>query len=183
MISHFSLALCATVLLASSASAQDQGGGIDLGKQNANAPINVSADQFIGDMNTKVGTYVGNVIVVQGDFKLRADKVNVHVVDGKPSSIDGAGNVLFTSNSGNASGDTGVYDLNTKNITLDGKVVLTKEKNVMRGTHLVYNLGTGKAQLTAKGTQGGRVQGLFVPQQKVSSGKSQSQTSSKPPGK
>ena len=186
MISRFPFALCALVLTCSSAAAfaQDSGGGLNMGKHDANAPINVSADTFVGDLNTKVGTYVGNVIVVQGDFKLRADKVSVHEVNGKPSFIDGAGNVLFTSTSGNASGDSGIYDLNSKNITLDGKVVLTKEKNVMRGTHLVMNMETGKAQLTAKGAPGGRVQGVFTPQQKGKSATPpQSQTSGKPPAK
>ena len=186
MISRFQYALCALALIISSgmAFAADEGGGINMGKHDTTAPINVSADAFTGDLNTKIGTYTGNVIVVQGDFKLRADKVSVHEVNGKPSFIDGAGNVLFTSTSGNASGDTGVYDLNTKNITLDGKVVLTKEKNVMLGTHLVMNIETGKAQLTAKGAPGGRVQGVFTPPAK---GKSppppQSQTSGKSPAK
>lgn len=184
MISRFNFALPALILAVSGSAAFAQSGGIDMGKHDFSAPINVSADQFVGDLNTKVGTYIGNVIIVQGDFKLRADKVSVHEVDGKPSFIDGAGNVLFTSTSGNASGDTGVYDLNTKNITLDGKVVLTKEKNVMRGTHLVMNMETGKAQLTAKGAGGGRVQGVFTPPPKGNSKpSSQSQTTGKQPAK
>jgi lipopolysaccharide export system protein LptA len=184
MISRFNFALPALILAASGSAVFAQSGGIDMGKHDSSAPINVSADQFVGDLNTKVGTYIGNVIIVQGDFKLRADKVSVHEVNGKPSFIDGAGNVLFTSTSGNASGDTGVYDLNTKNITLDGKVVLTKEKNVMRGTHLVMNMETGKAQLTAKGAAGGRVQGVFTPPAKGNSKpSSQSQTTGKQPAK
>ena len=48
-------------------------------------------------------------------------------------------------------------------ITLTGHVILTKEKNVMRGTTLTVNLATGEAQLGAKGAPGGRVQGLFTP--------------------
>ena len=184
MISRFNMALCALALAISSgaAFAETTAGGIDMGKHDSSAPINVSADQFVGDLNTKVGTYIGNVIIVQGDFKLRADKVSVHEVNGKPSFIDGAGNVLFISTSGNASGDSGVYDLTSKNITLDGKVVLTKEKNVMRGTHLVMNIETGKAQLTAKGAQGGRVQGVFTPPAKGKpASPSQSQTTGKSP--
>lgn len=181
MSSRFSFALCAMFLAASAAVAQDNGGGLDMGKHDTNAPINVAADTFVGDLNTKVGTYVGNVIVTQGDFKLRADRVSVHEVNNKPAYIDGLGNVLFISTSGNASGDSGRYDLNTKMITLDGKVVLTKEKNVMRGTHLVMNMQTGKAQLTAKGTQGGRVQAVFTPPPKDDSKKPKSQTDGKSP--
>lgn len=168
------LIICSTVFAActAGASAQDKGGAIEMGKHNTNAPINVSADTFVGDLNTKVGTYIGNVIITQGDFKLRADKVSLHEVNNKPSFIDGSGHVLFTSTSENASGDSGRYDLNTKNITLDGNVLLTKEKNVMRGTHLVMNMDTGKAELTAKGTQSGRVQAVFAPPPKNESKKS-----------
>ena len=124
------------------------------------------------------------VIVTQGDYKLRADKMNLHVVNGTLNTIDGAGNVLFNSGIETASGDTGVYDLNAHTVTLDGRVVLTKEKNVMRGTHLVMNLDTNKANLTAKGMPGGgRVQGLFIPPPKKDDGSatSQSQTNGKPP--
>lgn len=181
---HFIHTLIVLALGAASAPAFAQSGGIDMGKHDSSAPINVSADRFVGDLNTKVGTYLGNVIIVQGDFKLRADKVSVHEADGKPSFIDGAGNVLFISTSGTASGDTGVYDLNTKNITLDGKVILTKEKNVMRGTHLVMNIETGKAQLTAQGMSGGRVQGVFTPPAKGGAKPApKSQTSGKQPPK
>jgi lipopolysaccharide export system protein LptA len=186
MISRSSFALCALAFAVSSgaAFAQDSGGGLSMGKHDTSAPINVSADNFVGDLKSKVGTYIGNVILVQGDFKMRADKVSVVEVNNKPDHINGYGNIVFTSTSGNASGDTGVYDLNTKNITLDGKVVLTKEKNVMRGTHLVMNMDTGKAQLTAKGAPGGRVQGVFQPQQKAkASTPSQSQTTGKSPAK
>ena len=153
-------------------------------KHDKDAPISISSDHFDGDLQTKVGTYVGNVIVIQGDYKLRADKMNLHVINGALNTIDGAGNVLFNSGIETASGDTGVYDLTAHTVTLDGKVILTKEKDVMRGTHLVMNLDTNKAQLTAKGATntGGRVTGLFIPAKKNGSdAPPQSQTNGKPP--
>ncbi len=149
----------AGLLVASGASAQ----GLSLGAHDANAPISVSADNFSGDFETKVGVYSGNVLVSQGDFKLHADKVTVMVAKGKPDRIVASGNIVFDAPSGTATGDTGVYDLGPRTITLSGRVVLTKEKNVMRGTQLVINLATGKAVLGASGMPGGRVQGLFTP--------------------
>lgn len=147
---------------ASSAFAADS--GIKLGKRNTNAPISVSADSFTGDFKTKVGVYSGNVIVSQGDVKLRANSVKVAVKDGKPDHIEANGHVILDApGSGTAAGDTGVYDLGPRTVTLNGHVVLTKDKNVMRGTSLVINLDTGEATLAAKGAQGGRVQGLFTP--------------------
>ena len=141
-----------------------------LGGHNSKAPINVTADSFQGDIVAKIGTYVGNVIVTQGDMKLRADRVKVNVADNGPSRIEATGNVVVVSKSGTATGDTGVYDVGPRIITLTGKVVLTKDKNVMRGTSLQVNLVTGQAQLQAKGSQGNRVQGIFTPRSQSNSG-------------
>ena len=152
--------LAAALLVAGGSQAQQSMG---LNKHDTNAPIEVSANSFQADMNAKTGTYVGNVIVKQGDMKLRADRVRVNVVDSKPEQIVAAGNVVFDAPSGNAQGDNGVYDVRPRLITLTGKVVLTKQKNIMRGSKLVVNLVTGMAQLVAGGTTGGRVQGLFTP--------------------
>ena len=139
--------------------------------RNSNAPINVSSDTFEGNFQTKVGTYSGNVIVTQGDDKLRADSVKVDVVDGKPNRFEATGHVVFVSASGTATGDTGVYDLGPRTITLTGHVVLTKEKDVMRGTSLVVDMNTGQSRLIARGAQGNRVQGLFVQQPHTGAGK------------
>ena len=131
---------------------------------NSNAPINVSSDTFEGNFQTKVGTYRGNVIVSQGDDKLRADQVKVDVVAGKPSRFEANGHVVFVSSSGTATGDNGIYDLGPRTIKLTGHVVLTKDKDVMRGTSLVVDMNTGQSRLIAQGAQGNRVQGLFVQQ-------------------
>jgi lipopolysaccharide export system protein LptA len=155
-------AACALALLlgGSPASAANDFG---LSKSDSNKPIQVSADRFDADFNAKSGIYSGNVVVIQGDFRLRSDKVRVNVVDGKPEKIYAFGNVVFSAPNGNAQGDNGVYDVAPRVITLTGRVILNKEKNVMRGTMLTVNLVTGQAQLGAKGAPGGRVQGLFTP--------------------
>ena len=147
----------AAVLLAGPAPAQLAMG---LDKHDASAPIQVSAKNFLADANAKTGTYVGDVLVTQGNLHLRADKLRVNVVDGKPDQIFAMGNVVFDAPSGAARGDNGVYHVGPRLITLTGNVVLTKEKNVMRGSTLTVNLVTGLAQL---GNSGGRVQGLFQP--------------------
>ncbi len=137
--------------------------GIAFGSHNSNAPINVASDNFVGDLDTKVGTYVGNVIVTQADYKLRADKLRVEVAAGKPQRLVADGNVVFNSTSGTATGDNGVYDLGPRTVTLTGKVVLVKGKDVMRGSRLVVDMTTGLAHLTARGMPGGRVTGSFIP--------------------
>jgi lipopolysaccharide export system protein LptA len=155
--------LCAVLAAINAIGAATAATDMGLSKHDANAPIQVSADRFDADLNSKEGTYNGNVIVIQGDFHLRADKVRVNAPTGKPDKIYAYGNVVFTAPSGNAQGDNGVYDVVPRIITLTGKVILTKEKNVMRGSTLTVSLVTGLAQLGAKAMPGGRVQGLFTP--------------------
>ena len=147
-----------------------------MAKHDSNAPINISADKFLADSDAKTGTWTGNVIVIQGDMRMRANSVRLNVVgkENKPDKIFAAGNVVVDSpNSGTVTGDNGVYDVVARTVTMTGKqVVLTRQKDVMRGTQLTVNLETGKAVLGAgakapgapSGTSGGgRVQGIFTP--------------------
>lgn len=161
MIARFAPALAAAVLLAAAAAQAAQ--GIDLGGHDSSAPISVTADVFTGDFQTKIGVYSGNVIVSQGTFKLHADRVKVAVAKDKPNRIEAVGHVLFDAPSGTATGDNGVYDFGARTVALKGNVLLTKDKNVMRGSSLVVDLDSGMATLSAQGLAGGRVQGLFTP--------------------
>lgn len=140
-----------------------------LSHHDANQPISISSDNFVAEKNPAsaggiTGTYTGNVIIIQGDSRMRSDTVRIQVVNNKPQKIYFNGNVVVNSTSGTATGDAGVYDVVPRLVTLTGHVVLTKEKNVMRGAQLTVNLVTGIAQLGG-GANGahGRVQGLFTP--------------------
>jgi lipopolysaccharide export system protein LptA len=139
------------------------------GNHDNNAPINISADNFQADLNAKSGLYTGNVIVVQGDTKLRANQVHVLTANGKADKITASGNVVVDSpQSGTATGDSGVYSVGPRVVVMTGNVILKKAKDVMRGCQLTVNLNTGKATLgtcaAASGKPGGgRVQGVFTP--------------------
>ena len=146
---------------------------------DANQPIAISADRFVAEKNPAdpkggqiTGTYSGNVVITQGEIRMRANTVRINVIGGKPDKIYANGGVVVNSPSGTATGDSGVYDVAPRLVTLTGRVVLTKGQNVMRGPQLTVNLVTGVAQLGGGGRVnstlnpgggGGRVQGLFTP--------------------
>ena len=145
-----------------------------MGKHDANAPINISADKFVADSNAKTGTWTGNVVLIQGDMRMRANAVRLNVVgkENKPDKVFANGNVVVDSpNSGVVTGDNGIYDVVAHTVTMTGKVVLTKQKNVMRGSQLTVSLDTGVATLgggakpagAPTSQSGGRVQGIFTP--------------------
>jgi lipopolysaccharide export system protein LptA len=153
------------------AAAAQQVNPITKGMLNPDAPIDVSADNFVADANAKTGVYTGNVIVHQGEVRMRANALRAHFVKNKPDKILVQGHVVVDAPSGIATGDNGIYEVNPRLITLTGNVVLTRDKNVMRGQQLVVNLITGLATLDggvagqsgAAGQQHGRVHALFSP--------------------
>ena len=164
-----SIALVASVVSAAAfaaLAAQAPGAGIGL---DSSQPIAVNADSFLADLKNETGTYTGNVIVTQGQVRLHADEVKVFAPDGRASKMEANGNVIVDSPSGQAVGDSGIYDVPQQLIRLTGNVVLTKDANVMRGNALEVSMATGLARLTADtanaapGQPKGRVQGLFVP--------------------
>ena len=73
--------------------------------KRADAPINIDSDSFQADLNGKTGTWRGNVVVTQGDMKLRANSVRVSTVDGNADKVNATGNVVVDSPaSGTATG-------------------------------------------------------------------------------
>jgi len=140
-----------------------------LGPHDSNAPINISSDNFQADLNGKSGTWSGNVLVVQGDTKMRANTVRMTTINGKTDKIFAEGNVVLDSpTSGTATGDKGVYSVVPRTVLMTGNVVLKKGKDVMRGTQVTVNLVTGQMAMTAGGAKtpgnpGGRVQSVFMP--------------------
>jgi len=129
------------------------------GQHDNNAPIAISSDSFQADLNAKSGTWSGNVIVVQGDMKLRANSVRMLTTNGKTDKVMASGNVVVDSpKTGTATGDNGVYSVVPRTVVMTGNVVLKKGKDVMRGSQLTVNLATGQATL------GGGVKGQTAPQ-------------------
>ena len=85
------------------------------------------------------------------------------------SLIEAEGNVLLTTPTEIARGNTGTYDVRKKKAILIGAVVLTQGENVLHGEKLVMDLNTGHSRL--EGTAGsaeqdgdGRVKAIFNPE-------------------
>jgi lipopolysaccharide export system protein LptA len=135
---------------------------------DSKTPINISSDTFQADLNGKTGTWSGNVVVVQGDTKMRSNSVRMSTVNGKVDKVLATGNVVVDSpKSGTATGENGVYSVGPRTVVMTGNVVLKKGKDVMRGAQLTVNLVTGQATLGSgartPGVSSGRVQGVFIP--------------------
>ena len=159
-----SLTIIAALVLSATAFAQSNN-PFSMSAKDADKPIGISADSIVADIKNQTATYVGNVVVSQGELRLRSDALSIQAAKGEIKRIQAKGNVVLASAQGQASGALADYDVTARTVVMTGKVVLTQGQNVMRGARLLVNLGSGEAKLTADPavTGTGRVEGLFVP--------------------
>ena len=148
----------AAPLYAQSASNPFSGMGRDSDK-----PISIAADSTTADIRSETATYAGNVRVTQGNLNLRSDTLAIKASKGTIMRIEAKGNVVLASPQGQATGATALYDISQRVVRMTGKVVLAQGSNILRGTSLVINLATGRAELSGQGGSSGRVEGVFVP--------------------
>lgn len=176
---HLRKILCATTmafsLMIAPAFAQDV-------KLDAEQPIEITADSLEVMQKEQMAIFIGNVVAVQGDMRLTAQRMEVHYRTGEQAKGDAQAvsrikvvdDVLMRTPTETARSKSGVYDVDANLLTLNGDVVLTRGENVVKGESLAYDLTTGKSRIagaggvatsTQEGEGGskGRVRGLFVP--------------------
>lgn len=154
--------------------------------QNRDQPVHIEAATLEVRDKDKVAIFSGDVRVKQGDTGMRCkslvvfyEQSNATGSDSKSKSLQAAtpgpggeqkikrlearGNVVVTQKEQTATGETGIFDMQTNTVTLTGNVVMTQGKNVLRGDKLVVDLTSGVSRVESGKNGHGRVQGLFLP--------------------
>jgi lipopolysaccharide export system protein LptA len=181
----------AATLLAGAALAQPKGppNALQGFSQNRNLPVHIEAATLEVRDKDKVATFSGNVKVTQGDTAMRckslvvfyeqngdkngdkaADSTKSMVTDNaspggqqRIKKLEARGGVVVTQKQQTASGELGLFDMETNTVTLSGNVVMTQGQNVLRGERLVVDLANGVSRVESGKNGQGRVQGLFQP--------------------
>ncbi|HVZ99335.1 MAG TPA: LptA/OstA family protein [Caulobacterales bacterium] len=139
-------------------------------------PVSYSADNleyFDGDRRLVL---TGDVDVVQGDARLRADRLTLYFKQAPPEQAQaqgglGAGDiermvadgeVYYVRPTQSARGNHAVYETASDSVTFSGNVVVASDANVVRGDTLVLHIGS--KQTVIRPGAGQRVRGVFVPQ-------------------
>jgi lipopolysaccharide export system protein LptA len=171
--------------------------------QNRDKPIQINAASLEMRDKDKAATFSGNVKVVQGDTTMLCKTLvvfydNDQSADAKkpamksstpgPSGsssirkLEAKGGVVVTQKDSTVTGDRGIFDMRANTVTMFGNVLLTKDKNVLRGDRLVVDLTTGVSRVES---DSGRVQGVFqsAPQQGEKGGGSTPSPAPGAPGK
>jgi len=143
-------------------------GGLMTFKTDPKAPIDIEADRLDVDDQKKKAVFRGDVDATQGGFKILCAEMHafykgntglMEVADpgaarapGEKGSeltrIEARKDVRVTSKDGQtATGDWADYDAKTNMITMGGNVVLSRGKNMVRGTRLLIDMTTGESKI------------------------------------
>ena len=138
-------------------------------------PVSYSADnlQYFDTEHRLVLT--GDVDVVQNDARLRANTITLFfsASTATPTNSSGLGSgdiqrmvadgeVYYVRPAQSARGDHAIYEIASDSVTFTGNVVVASTENVIRGNSLVLKISD--RQTVIRPTVGGRVRGVFVPQ-------------------
>lgn len=156
----------AAILLAGTAQAQTFSDAFAGFGSNDGEPIDIEASELRVEDGNNTATFVGDVVVTQGETSLKTQRLKVFYVGSgasqaeesavqqRISKLEAAGGVYISSKDQTAKGDAASFDMNREVMVMTGKeVVLSQGPNVVVGNKLTVNLKTGQANLTAGGGQ------------------------------
>ena len=116
-------------------------------------PVDIIADEMQWNDDKKVAYAIGNAIATQGEKKISANKLIVHLDQEEDTNeiilIEAEGNVIFTNKKEVATGKIAKYDFIKNNIIIEDTVTLKRDDNIMKGELLVMDLNTGLSQITS----------------------------------
>lgn len=174
----------AAVMLALAAPAVSQSGlgSSALARHDTRAPIDIDAARIEVRDRDSQAIFSGNVTVRQAAMTLQASQLRVFYEKAAGDDlailrIDAEGGVTMVSPSERVRGSYGVYDVEDRQLTIIGNVVLTRGASVLRGQRLAIDLENGRSTLDGAGTgnvggaagSGSRVTGRFVVPERRSS--------------
>lgn len=120
---------------------------------NSNAPVDFAADRIEVQSRADRVVVAGNVVVRQAGLTLTAARLTVAYSDSggvDVNRLDALGGVTVTKGGDRARGDSAIYDLDRRLITMIGNVELTQGPNRLNGNRLVIDLASGRASVDGR---------------------------------
>ncbi|MEO1109451.1 MAG: LptA/OstA family protein [Pseudomonadota bacterium] len=149
---RFVLLSFALVTGAVSATAQQAQVAFGATRADPTLPVEVTSETLNVNQQDGSAEFVGNVVVVQGEMRLTAERVLV-IYNQERSAIDrleATENVVLVSPPDAAEGDWAEYTIDSGVIVMRGNVLLTQGPSVISGDQMSANLTTGTATMTGR---------------------------------
>lgn len=121
-------------------------------RQDPNAPIEVTSQTLEVDQDSGAAVFAGDVVVVQGDMRLAAARVEVLYsdTDDTVTSVVATGGVTLVSQQDQAESDRANYDVAGGVLVMTGNALLTQGRNVISSEKMTIQVDRGTAQLSGR---------------------------------
>lgn len=127
-------------------------GGI---RADTSLPVEVTADALSVSQTDGTAVFTGNVLVVQGEMRLSAERVEVVYGSADRSRIErlhASGQVTLVSGKDAAEAADAVYTIDSGAVEMTGNVLLTQGANTIAGQKLVVDLASGTGRMEGRVT-------------------------------
>ncbi len=144
--------------------------GVQALPQDAEQPVEISADRTEFDNSKQQHTLSGNVQITQGSMRIDADHITLQLKDGEITEVNGRGRPLqyrITDNDGKlleARARQIVYKPIEAKLSLLGEASLNRPDRSLSGERIDYNIST--ARINAVGSEQKRVKIVIQPEKK-----------------
>lgn len=127
-------------------------------------PIEITADSLNADSGTESVTFEGNVVAIQADVTLHADRLFAQYSRGRDAieKITAEGNVRVVQGGKEARAAHAVFYNLEQRIVLSGGADLKQGENTLKGDTVTIYLRENRSVVT--GGEGGRVRAVLHPQ-------------------
>lgn len=153
--------LAVLCLVIANAAAAQVGIGFGGVAHDSDQPVEVTADSLAIDQTSGRAVFEGNVIIVQGDLRMAAGRVEVIYSEGDEGrdveQVVATGGVLVTRGEDAAEGSEARYDIDGATLTMSGDVLVTQGATAVAGDRMTVDMTTGN------GTVAGRVRTVLDP--------------------
>lgn len=159
MTTRFAGAFVAMMMIAGSAFAQAQQ-PFSTFTHDSSQPMEIVSDRLGISQQAQTADFIGNVEVMQGTLTMRADRITVTYDEatGDVRQLIATGNVLLSSGTEAAEGQSADYNVESGFLTMEGDVLLTQGQSALSAQTMRINLNDGTGDFS------GRVRTVFVPQ-------------------
>ncbi len=149
MLNRFKPLVLVALMAASPAFAQSAKVSFGGLKADTRLPVEVTAESLEVNQADGSATFMGNVLVTQGEMRLQAGIIRVEYdqAGGAIARLHASGGVLMVNATDAAESETAVYTIASGEVVMKGKVLMTQGNTAIKGDTLVINLKTGTGRM------------------------------------
>ena len=145
-------AVVLSILFAQNAFAQSTSVGFGDAPQDSSAPLEATSDDLFIDETSGTAVFSGNVVIIQGDMRLTAAKVEVFYQQDQQEieRMIATGSVVVVAGPDAAEADQAVYTLIERTVVMTGNVLMTQGPQILSGEKLTISLDDGTARMSGR---------------------------------